>query len=556
MVNAPAKDPLVGTVVHDYVIQKRVAQGGMGAVYLGVYRDPRSPSKKAIKILLPEFSRNVQLRERFENEALAVMRLKHPYIVKIDQFGQLPDGQLYLVMDFLDGETLEDHLQRRGRCNLHHTLHIVAQVMSALASMHENRLVHRDLKPANVFLIGTEQNEYEVRLIDLGIARNLAAPDTKNKTVAGLAMGTPGYMAVEQYEDAASATPAADVYAVGVIVWRMLFGSPPWGEVYDERVLYFKQRSEDFQPPAGHDMSPEVVALLRKALSKEPTERPSVADFIAILASHTPAIPPFVKSGAMILDEVARRFVRRASGNDETVRHVPHSSGSAGGGWSGPGCAAPHSVSDGTPMVPGSAPWANTPAAAHTVNERPQAQLAARPTTLSASSGVIAVPSMPPATGSRRRVIAVALCAVAAVATFAIVSMTRGDRNDSAPPAPAARPSTANSTALPPTPPAPTSQGSPSAAPSSTRSPEPAAPTPASSAPAAPAEPPPAAAPKTPPSTSKASISKSATVPRTDRRQGTKGNGSAAIKPDTEPPRGSAAPPPRADGFDPNAIVE
>ncbi len=435
--NAFTSDPLIGTVIHNYVIRKRLSEGGMGAVYLAEYVDSRGASRKVIKFLLPEYSRNQMVRERFEQEAFAAMGLKNPYIVKVDNFGSLPDGQLYLMMDFIDGETLEDHLQRRGRCSMHHTLHVIAQVMSALMSLHEAKLVHRDLKPANIFLVATEQNPYEVRVIDLGIARNLAAPATKKKTMTGAAVGTPGYMAVEQYENAASATPAADVYAAAVIVWRMLFGETPWGDVYDQAVLYFRQRTEQFAPPANHEVPAEVVALLRKALSPEPTERPSVPDFVNLFASYTPAVPPFVPSGAMILERVAPRFLKHASVNDETVRNLSHASVAAPISWPHRGTELPRLVS-----APPTAVLAiPTPVLAPTVNERPIAAPSSTPTTLGASSGVMALPPIPRSPWRARVLVAAGASVAAGVVAFAIAHVRHAP--ESAPNLEPARPSPA-----------------------------------------------------------------------------------------------------------------
>lgn len=555
----------------------------MGAVYLAEHSDPRSASKKVIKILLPEFSRHPILRERFEQEALAVMRLKHPYIVEIDNFGVLPDGQLYLMMEFLDGETLESHLQRRGRCSLHHSLHIIAQVMSALLSMHEAGLVHRDLKPANIFLLSTEQNPYEVRLIDLGIARNLATPETQKRTMTGMAMGTPGYMAVEQYENAASASPAADVYAAAVIVWRMLMGQPPWGEVFDERVLYFKQRSEEFEPPPGHEVSPEVISLLRKALSREPTERPSVADFVNLLASMTPPIPPFVPSGAMILSDVAKRFIKHASVNDETVRNVSHAAVGVPVSWPHRGTELPRLASTNPTYA---APAAATPMMAATANERPGGPAAHRTTTLSGSSGVVDVPAVPATHRNRRGLRALLLagaCIVGAVVAFVVVQVKPGSTEQtsgtgiepagapSAAPAPAA-PSVEPARSAPPpqtvTPPPPPQAVTPPPPPQSAQ----AAPT---VAPAVPASPRPEGA-STPPAQDTAPSSATVTRPspapvkdasstsRPSRRPGRDPKTTSAAAPPGKP-SGPAAPPGKGSGttaparddrFDPNAIVE
>jgi serine/threonine-protein kinase len=514
------------------------------------------------------------LRQRFEHEALSVMRLNHPYIVKIDNFGMLPSGQLYLMMEFLDGETLEEHLQRRGRCNLHHTLHIIAQVMSALQSLHESGLVHRDLKPANIFIIETEQNPYEVRLIDLGIARDRTQPESQKKTVTGMAMGTPGYMAVEQYENAADATPAADVYAAAVIVWRMLFGQPPWGDVYDERVLYFKQRSEDFAPPPGHDIPAEVIALLRKALAAEPTERVSVADFINLLASYTIGLPPFVPGGAEILNRVAKRFIKQASVNDATVRNVSHASVAAAMSWPYRGTQVPRPLHE-----PGAIPIPipvlippPSPVMAPTANERPNASDGApRPTTLSAVGGVVGSNSpMPPRGHRRARVLAgAAVCAIAGIATLAILLVQRDARDAGvgAASAPKAAPATFPSTSAAPASPA-ASGSSPSASTTPASPPSAVVESPASPNQADASKPAPSMAPPSGSTAAKSLTPANATgsmpstrVPTRSASTATAGSKRTDSKKAATPaeravPRNGAAEANTSKRFDPNAIVE
>ncbi len=427
-----ASDPLIGVVIQNYVVRKQLAAGGMGAVYLATHE--RSGARKAIKILLPHFANVAVIRARFEDEARGVMGVASPYIVGIDNYGALPDGQLYLIMDFLDGETLEDHIARRPVSSLHHTLHIIAQVMSALQSLHEKGIVHRDLKPANIFILKTKQNAYEVRLIDLGISRNLAESTNEKKTLTGMAMGTPGYMAVEQYENAAAAGKPADVYAVAVIVWRMLFGILPWGDVPNEQVLYFKQRTEDFtlpQGPLGHvaPVPAEVVTLLRKTLSRDPNERPSVADFINTLASLTSEIPPHVPSGAKILERVAPEFITASSPDDETVRNVSnvsHGSISASAHW-------PHRATE-TPRVASQPFMALTPVPSlpPTANERPAAAIPAPLSTMAAASGVIEVPKVAStsspgsnASSSRRTILFALGAAFVVTVTIATVALVR-----------------------------------------------------------------------------------------------------------------------------------
>lgn len=149
------------------------------------------------------------LRERFEREALVVSRLRHDHIITIDDYGHLPDGQLFLMMPFLEGRPLDAYLAQVRTFTEHRALHIAVQICSALHYMHELGIVHRDIKPSNIFIGQTNDNPYHVTLIDLGIAKSLM--DRDGVTHLGATMGTPVYMAVEQYENAGDVTPPLSV---------------------------------------------------------------------------------------------------------------------------------------------------------------------------------------------------------------------------------------------------------------------------------------------------------------------------------------------------------
>jgi serine/threonine-protein kinase len=317
------RDPMLGVAIGRYVLQSMLARGGMGAVYLAVHQT--LGVKKVVKVLLPEHSRREVIRQRFEREARAASTFGNPHIVPIDDFGALPDGQLFLMMPFLSGKPLDVHIGQHGRLSQHHTLQIMVQVCDALKTLHDNGVVHRDLKPGNIFISETPDNAYHVTVIDFGIAR-VARPaqpdDLAIKTRAGMAMGTPGYMAVEQFADAGNAGPVADLYSAAIITWEMLTGQLPWGW-HDPRVLYHRQMTALPKPPADHSMSPELLALLRRTLSPRQAERPATAQiFAGAFASLTPPIPPHVPSGAEILARYAKRLVLHVSPDIETVRNV------------------------------------------------------------------------------------------------------------------------------------------------------------------------------------------------------------------------------------------
>lgn len=311
------RDPMIGLAIGRFVIREKLAEGGMGAVYLAVHE--RLGVRKVVKVLLGEYSHNPIIRRRFEREATAASRLSHRHVIRIDDFGALPDGQLFLVMPFLDGETLEAHL-RHTRPSLHHTCHVLVQLCAALQHLHEAGIVHRDLKPGNVFLSATAENPFEVVLIDLGIARDRSSQTVSFRTQSGIALGTPGYMAVEQYGHAATADARADVYATAVIAWEMLTGQLPWG-VHDARVLHLKQMTEPPSLPDTCVLPADLVALLAASLAPDPAARPrSARDFAIAFAAAVPAAGPREPSGADIVLRFARDFVERAPADGATVR--------------------------------------------------------------------------------------------------------------------------------------------------------------------------------------------------------------------------------------------
>ena len=312
-------DPFVGYRIHSLVVSKRLTEGGMGIVYLAQHE--RSPNiKRVIKLLLPEYARVPAIQQRFVREAEAVARLQHDNIIKIEDYGTLPDGQCYLVMDYLHGETLDAYLQRHPKLEPHRACLLLAQICSALQHAHEHGIVHRDLKPGNIFLVRVK-SAIRVVLLDFGIAKDTGARDAL-ATDTGMVLGTPAYMAVEQFEDASRVTPAADVYALAIIAWQMLTGELPWG-MHSAPVLYRKQMSERPQAPPESVVSRELARVLHAALSVDPVARPqSMRAFAVAFASAIPAVPPDLPSGAEILGAVASDLVIEAPHHELTLRNL------------------------------------------------------------------------------------------------------------------------------------------------------------------------------------------------------------------------------------------
>jgi Serine/threonine protein kinase len=248
---------LVGkTIGGKYKVLEQIGSGGMAIVYRGEHIYLKKPV--AIKVMLPSFSEKPELVQRFLQEAEMASKLDHPNIVKIFDFGD-EDGLLYLVMQFIDGDTLERILRHRGKLSLREAINITLQVLSALQYAHEKGLVHRDIKPGNV-MINKEGRAY---LLDFGIAV-LGGMGGSEKTTAG----TPEYMAPEQFRGRADRR--SDLYSVGVMLYEMLTGKTPFQDAKDIYELQHRILRDPI-PPTGID--PEIDAILEKALSKLPSQR-------------------------------------------------------------------------------------------------------------------------------------------------------------------------------------------------------------------------------------------------------------------------------------------
>ncbi|MBC8172004.1 MAG: protein kinase, partial [Anaerolineae bacterium] len=267
-----AIDQLSGTALGQYELRELLGQGGMGAVYRA--HQPTLNREVAIKLLKVQPAGYL---ERFTREAQTAATLEHPHIVAVHDFGHqmLPDESevYYIVMRLLTGGSLADRLQDGGRLTLAETLVLLTQLASALDYAHERGVIHRDIKPGNV-MFDAQGSAY---LVDFGIAR-LTNVDTLTET--GTAIGTPGFMAPEQWRGE-TVTPAADQYALGVLVYRMLTGNMPFsGE--SPYTLMYQHLNEQPTPPQGFraDISAAVARVLQRVLAKQPEERyPTISEF-------------------------------------------------------------------------------------------------------------------------------------------------------------------------------------------------------------------------------------------------------------------------------------
>jgi len=252
----------------------------MGVVYLAQH--PVFHRKVAIKLLHAVLARDPDIVARFFNEARAIHMVAHENIVEILDFGQTPDGQPYFIMEYLSGESLSDAIAR-GPMPADQVEAISVQMCKALGAAHAKGIVHRDLKPHNVQLVIKPDGALQVKILDFGVAKILASPDGASsvKTRTGSLMGTPLYMSPEQCKGAGVLDHRTDIYSLGVILFEMLSGRPPFnaegvGELFAKHMLEDPPLVTEFVPNAP----PHMAAAIMKSLAKDAAARfQSMEDF-------------------------------------------------------------------------------------------------------------------------------------------------------------------------------------------------------------------------------------------------------------------------------------
>jgi serine/threonine protein kinase len=283
-------DPWLGqTIDGRYRVEALLGEGGLGMVYRATHVGIDRPV--AVKVLLPDLLPNKDLRQRFDREVKTLSRLSHPHIVTLTDSGVLDSGVGYLVMELLEGETLEDRIRKEGALAPDRAITIARQILLAVAEAHGKSVLHRDIKPANVFLTPLADGGAHVKLLDFGLAkvRNDVVSDPgayPTLTADGTIVGTPTYMAPEQ-AGGSTVDATTDVYAIGIVLFEMLAGKPPFT---GESKLEIIRAHLASTPPDLSDVlpslrpTPELRALIAKALAKDRADRyASARDMLAAL---------------------------------------------------------------------------------------------------------------------------------------------------------------------------------------------------------------------------------------------------------------------------------
>lgn len=261
------------TILDDrYQLTERIGEGGMAEVFLGT--DIRLKRDIAVKVLRPQYSSDKQFLDRFLDEARAMAGFSHPNIVNVYDAGR-ERGRSYIVMEYVPGTDLRNLIKERGPLPIEQALKVIEQVAQGVAAAHSKDIVHRDIKPGNVLITP----DGAVKVADFGIAR--AVSDSKQLTEPGVVWGTTAYLSPEQIRGD-TATPASDVYSIGVVLYEMLSGKPPFqGE---DRVAIALQHLHD-EPTPLSEKNPKVPRgieyIINRAMSKQASQRYSDADEFA-----------------------------------------------------------------------------------------------------------------------------------------------------------------------------------------------------------------------------------------------------------------------------------
>ncbi len=269
-----------------YLVTSLIGSGGMGAVYRAEHIQLQKPV--ALKVLNADMAQHREAALRFEREAMVSARIMHPHVVSANDSGRLPDGSLYLVLEFVQGRSLRQLIEQEGRLPVPRAAAIAGQIAEALAAAHAADIVHRDLKPGNVMLLARESNAEFVKVLDFGLARVLGQPSSGEAlTRTGAVFGTPEYMAPEQARGEV-VDHRADLYALGVILYELLAGKPPFQA--PELVAVLIKHLQEAPPPLPPDIPEPLARYVMSLLEKQPSQRPS--DALSVVKALRKLVPP------------------------------------------------------------------------------------------------------------------------------------------------------------------------------------------------------------------------------------------------------------------------
>jgi serine/threonine protein kinase len=299
--------------VGNYDLLEKVAEGGMGAIYRGRHRE--TGQIVAVKIMPAHMATNPTLLRRFEQEFRAASRLDHPNIVRALDYGDA-GNQPFLVMEFVEGESLGQKIEREGRMPEAEAIRIIAQVAQGLHRAHKQNLIHRDVKPDNILV----QPDGVAKLADLGLVKETETDLNLTKTGRGL--GTPHFMAPEQFRNAKNADVRCDIYSLGATLYQMVTGELPFRSTSGPLDAWMKKIQNDLTPPRElvPDLSERIDWAIQRAMSADPLKRPtSCREFVEDLTGHSTRRVPTTDSSTP-LQELWYLVYKDEMGQSHTVK--------------------------------------------------------------------------------------------------------------------------------------------------------------------------------------------------------------------------------------------
>jgi serine/threonine protein kinase len=285
---------MIGETFGNYRVRELIGEGGMGVVYLAEH--PAIGRRAAVKILRDGLTDNAEATARFFNEARAANAIRHPGIVEVFDCGTLPSGVSYIVMELLEGEPLSGRLRRVGMLPIEEARRIAVQTASALAAAHAAGIVHRDLKPDNLYLVPDDRDTAAelVKVLDFGIAKlgQTGSGPVSVRTRTGSVMGTPAYMSPEQCRGTRETDHRSDIYALGVILFEMVCGRPPFvSEGFGEMIHMHLNEP----PPSPRSLNPAVPEYMERlilwCLAKDPADRVQTMSDVHAALTGRPTLP-------------------------------------------------------------------------------------------------------------------------------------------------------------------------------------------------------------------------------------------------------------------------
>jgi serine/threonine-protein kinase len=297
--SANAQADLLGSIVAErYHILKKLGEGGMGTVYLAEH--VKMGRKAALKVMNPGMNSDPDAIARFNREAANASRLNHPNVCGIYDFGETPEGLIYLAMEFIEGESLTSLIEKNGALPAPRAASIIHQAADALAVAHDYGIVHRDLKPDNIMIAKGRDNSDQVKVVDFGIAK-ASSSDAQKVTKTGLVVGTPEYMSPEQLAGD-KLDGRSDIYSLGLVAFNCLTGKLPFPSNSAQEAMIMRLTD---QPKTLAEMRPdiewpvELQAVMDKALARDADERYSKAsEFGRDIAKAVENMPQSVAAGA------------------------------------------------------------------------------------------------------------------------------------------------------------------------------------------------------------------------------------------------------------------